>query len=223
LQTIDGIACETRIVLDDPFAGIARAVAEAEPDILLLGPHRRQVLRDVFVDTTAERTIRTVTCPILMVNGPPVGAYRRVLLTTDLSEVSERALMTTVALDIARAAEVSVLHVFDAPASQLLMSQTMTKREMAACVDDQRMEVSHSLANFLERLGLSAIRRDLRVEGTSTAGEILKAARAEVADLVVVGTRGRSGIPRFLLGSVAEAVLRRSTRDVLAVPSSRND
>ena len=73
LKDLDGVSCRTQIVQDDPFAGIVKAVAKAMPDLLVVGPHRRQILRDAFVGTTAERTIRTASCPVLMVNGPPVG------------------------------------------------------------------------------------------------------------------------------------------------------
>jgi nucleotide-binding universal stress UspA family protein len=52
------------------------------------------------------------------------------------------------------------------------------------------------------------------------ADEILEAAKEEMADLVVLGTAGRSGLAKFFLGSVAESVLRAADRDVLAVPPS---
>ncbi len=103
VQDIDGIPpCETRVELADPFVGIARAVEEVAPDLLVIGPHRRQALRDVFDGTTAERTIRSVTCPVLMVNAPPVGPYGHVMLTTDFSEGSKRAAKTCIGLGIAR-------------------------------------------------------------------------------------------------------------------------
>jgi len=92
LKDLDGVACATGVLLDDPFAGIVKAAAKASPDLLVIGPHRRQILRDAFVGTTAERTIRAVRCPVLMVNGPPVGPWRHVLMTTDLSEHSGNAL-----------------------------------------------------------------------------------------------------------------------------------
>ncbi len=42
VQEVDGISCETRGVLADPFAGIARAAEEETPDLIVIGPHRRQ-------------------------------------------------------------------------------------------------------------------------------------------------------------------------------------
>ena len=58
LERDDGVQTDIGIILADPFAGIATAAAERQPDLLVIGPHRRQILRDVFLGTTAERTIR---------------------------------------------------------------------------------------------------------------------------------------------------------------------
>lgn len=218
VRDVDGIACRTRVVLADPFAGIARAAEEEMPDLLVIGPHRRQALRDVFVGTTAERTIRAVRCPVLMVNAPPVGSYGRVMLTTDLSEGAERAARACAALGLARGAGASILHVFDAPATELAMSHTMPAAERQAYLDDRRRAAAGALAAFVETLDWPMLQKDVRLLRSDPSEEILATARSISADLIVVGTRGRSGLARFLLGSVAEAVLRTADRDVLAVP-----
>ncbi|MEX5728654.1 nucleotide-binding universal stress UspA family protein [Rhodovulum iodosum] len=221
VQNVDGIACETRVVLADPFAGIARAAEEEAPDLLVVGPHRRQALRDVFVGTTAERTIRSAACPVLMVNAPPVGSYRHVMLTTDLSEGAAQAAKASVVRDIAHGANASILHVFDAPAIHLAMSHTIPTDGREAYLEDQRKEASRALSAFVKSVDWRSIRQMVRQVRNAPAEEILSAARDDSADLVVIGTHGRSGLARFFLGSVAEAVLRSADRDVLAVPPSQ--
>ncbi|MCF3593932.1 universal stress protein [Rhodobacteraceae bacterium LMO-12] len=218
VQDIDGIPCETRVVLADPFAGIARAAEEVAPDLLVIGPHRRQALRDVFVGTTAERTIRSVACPVLMVNAPPVGPYGHVMLTTDFSEGSTRAAKTCIGLGIARDARATMLHVFDAPAVHLAMSHTVPVDERQAYIDDERREASRNLAAFMKSLDWQSLRPDVRQVRKSRVEDILAAAREASADLVVIGTHGRGNLAKLILGSVAEAVLRRADRDVLAIP-----
>ena len=218
VQEVDGVSCETRVVLADPFAGIARAAEEEMPDLLVIGPHRRQALRDVFVGTTAERTIRSVTCPVLMVNAPPVGSYGHVMLTTDMSEGAERAANFCRALGISDGARVSILHVFDAPALHLVMGHTMPADVRQAYLEDEREEASRDLAAFVNSVDWRPIRQKVRQVRNSPAEEILTAAKEGSANLVVVGTHGRGGLGRFFLGSVAEAVLRRADCDVLAVP-----
>jgi len=212
------VAFAKGVEIADPFAGIIRAVEEGAPDLLVIGPHRRQALRDVFVGTTAERTIRSVTCPLLMVNAPPFGPYGHVMLATDMSEGAERAAKACAGLGIAGDADISVLHVFDAPAVHLTMSHTMAAGEKQTYIEGQRKEASRSLSAFVKSVGWRSTRQVVRQVQATRAEEILTAASEETADLIVVGTHGRSGVARFSIGSVAEEVLRKADRDVLAVP-----
>ena len=78
----------------------------------MLGAHRRDLLRDVFVGTTAERVMRHGDRPVLMVNRPPAGPYRGVLAAADLDEGSAHALRTAAALGLLDGADLTVLHAF---------------------------------------------------------------------------------------------------------------
>lgn len=217
LKGVDGIVCNAQVVLADAFVGIIQAAEELAPDLLVLGPHRRQALRDVFVGTTAERTLRSVKCQVLMANVPPVGPYRHVLLTTDLSPDSPHAANVFTGLDVARRARSSVLHVFDAPGLRLAMSHTLGEEGKREHIEEVCREADGALAAFVEELDGPWGKRIVRNEKTSTAGEILTAANELRADLIIVGTR-RTGMARVFLGSVAEQVLRTSEHDVLAIP-----
>jgi nucleotide-binding universal stress UspA family protein len=171
-------------------------------DLVVIGPHRRQALKDIFIGTTAERTIRTSRQPVLMANGIPAGSYQHVLIAVDLSECSAGAVRTLLNLGLERGVAVSVVYVFDALA-------------------EDEAQASRELASFLAATALDPIRRiTMRCESL-TAATINKAARESAADLLVVGTRGRTAVADLLLGSVAQEVLRTATIDVLAVPPQR--
>ncbi|MBW8319646.1 MAG: universal stress protein, partial [Rhizobium sp.] len=73
VRNVDGVPCEARVVLAEPSQAIVQTASESRPDLLVIGPHRRQLFRDIFVGTTAERTIRNAPCPVLMVNATPAG------------------------------------------------------------------------------------------------------------------------------------------------------
>jgi nucleotide-binding universal stress UspA family protein len=218
LKDLDGVSCNTQTVLDDPFAGIVKAVAKATPDLLIIGPHRRQILRDAFVGTTAERTIRAVSCPVLMVNGPPVGPWRHVLQTTDLSKTSEKAIKRFTGLGLDAGVRSSVLTVFDAPALRLAMSDSMGKEGQENYLNDLRAEARQSLAAFMARLGIGPADKVVLPEETTVSNEILKAAVELNADLIVVATQGKGAVARMVLGSVAQQVLKDAQCDVLAMP-----
>ena len=218
LRDVDGVACEARVILASPFAGIVKAVEDLAPDLLVIGPHRRQVLRDVFVGTTAERAIRSAGCPVLMVNAPPAGHYRHVMQTTDLSDGSRDALQRFSALRIGEDARNTLLYIFDAPALRLVMSHSMPKDDQEHYLAGEKKDASRDLSGFLGKAKLGSVVPMVRYEASTAQHEILKAAQAEKADLIVLSTQGRTGLGKLLLGSVAEQVLRSSTVDVLAIP-----
>ena len=113
LRKGDGLECESRVSLGDALQGIVQVAEEVDADLLVLGPHRRQVLRDVFSGTTAERTIRRSRRPVLMANGVPVASYRTVLIATDFSDCSFAAAHQAKELGLLAQAAVIALHVAD--------------------------------------------------------------------------------------------------------------
>lgn len=220
IRDVDGIACETRIILADPFAGIVQAADEGAPDLLIIGPHRRQALRDVFVGTTAERTIRAVSCPVLMTNAPPAKAYHSAVFATDLSLDSRSAADVFMALGVASHATLTILYVYDAPEIRIVMSHTLREEDKLSILARTKREAEGALTEFTRAFGARWSRHIVRDEKASTPQEILAAAKELSADLIVVGTR-RTGFERLILGSVAEDVLRSADRDVLAIPPHR--
>jgi len=221
LESGDGVRATMHVLQADPFAGITQAVKERAPDLLVLGPHRREILRDAFVGTTAERTIRSVACPALMVNGPPIGPYRHILLTTDLSDRSRDALRRFEELKIGSEGGLSVLNVFDVPALHLAMSGTLPAASRDEYLGTRRAEALRDLIGFMAAIGGRRAEPVVRQNETTIANDVLRAATSLKADLVVVSTQGKGAVARLILGSVAEQVLRSSAVDVLAIPPGR--
>lgn len=220
LREIDGVDCDYRIILGNAFEGIAKAAEEINTDLLVIGPHRRQALKDVFVGTTAERSIRASSLPILMVNGVPAACYRHVLVAVDFSDCSAAAVLVVTDLGLERHAVVSVVHVFDAPGAGLTSRLSFTEDEANEFLFDMEQGAIVELEAFLGSLKFDPVRRIVKHNNTSVASTICVVAQEISADLVVVGTHGRSGVSKLILGSVAEEVLRTGNCDVLAVPPS---
>lgn len=221
LREVDNIPCETRVLVAEPSQAIVEFAAEMVPDLLVLGPHRRQLFRDIFVGTTAERTIRNATCPVLMVNAAPVAAYRKVLLTTDLSKASHDALEIYAKAALTSGASHSVLHLFDAPMLQLATASALTEQEAKHYIEDVEGKAASALSSFMGGIGIGGVQPLLRQNATAANHEILAAAAEITADLIVVANKEKRGLERLLLGSVTETVLRDSTIDVLVIPPMR--
>lgn len=216
----DGVSCSWKIKLDAPHAGILKAAEEEKPDLLVLGPYRRQLLKEVFAGTTSERAIRAVDCPVLVVNGFPVGDYAHILLTTDVSDLSGSVLKHFSELGLGAKARNTLTYIFPTPALRLLISDTLHSDDRSAYLEDERRAAAAELSAFLSASGLSGTVPLLRPDLTSPAHEVLKAAKDENADLIVLAMRGRSGLSKLVLGSVAEHALRYADADVLAIPPS---
>jgi nucleotide-binding universal stress UspA family protein len=72
-RSIDGIDTSSFVALGDPFQAINKFAEDYDGDLVILGPHRRQILNDVFVGTTAEHTVRNSSLPVLMANAVPAA------------------------------------------------------------------------------------------------------------------------------------------------------
>ena len=177
----------------------------------------------MFVGTTAERTIRSVDCPILMVNATPAGHYRHVLQTTDLSDGSRDALLRFRALGLGDCAQASLLYVFDAPALRLVMRHAMPREDQEHYLADEQKDAIRALSRFVTSTNIEDIRQITRHETSAAPHEILKAAGEEHADLMVMSTHGRGGLAKMFIGSVTEQVLGTAQIDVLAIPPQRGE
>lgn len=213
------VRAEVLLLSGDPFQQIAAATELRAPDLLVVGAHRPRPIGDYFIGTTAERVIRASRRPVLMAKAQPDGAYRRVLVAVDFSAASATAARAIATLAFAGEPEIVLTHVRSGAADSLLLRGGMTIAERDRAVSEISARLSERLAAFAAHAGLRASRRIVTSGDKGDADAILATADAVGADLVVIGTRGRSRGRSILLGGVAEAVLRDADIDVLAVPA----
>jgi universal stress protein E len=177
------------------------------PDLVLLGATRRGVLMNQLLGSTADRVIRSAPAPVLILRPPFHVAFQRVLLTTDLSPASGAV--------VDRALEVvEQISAGEPPELSCLVSAVPSSGGSRDGVD----AALRSLGNFASDRNIAGGPLEYRVRFGDPAHEVLAEAREMKADLVVVGTRGRTGVSRYFLGSVASSVLAGSTTSVLVIP-----
>lgn len=140
---------------------------------------------------------------------------RRILVATDLSGASEPVIAA--AADIAHLAhaDLLVLHVFTPE------DYVEVQRDSGLALDEYMDRLRTMARHQVEQAGGSGDRVRVEVlQGESIPREILAVAAAREVQMIVLGTRGRTGLRRLLLGSVAEEVLRHAACPVLVVPQA---
>ena len=144
---------------------------------------------------------------------------KRILCPVDFSEFSRHALDYAVVLAGWYESEITVLHAFSMPIGLPVVPYGgPVLVEPPVATPAHRAELRKSLEEFVKPLAVSGLRMSLQVGEGPAVGQILSQAAAMSADLIVLGTHGRSGFERLLLGSVTEKVLRKASCPVLTVP-----
>lgn len=136
------------------------------------------------------------------------SSIRRILVPVDFSEASAEALRVARSLAAALGASIEVVHVMEPPSGLLSASQApeLTPAEARA-----------RLQELAAGSGSGGVAVTARVEDGDARTRIVALAEEQGFDLIAMGTQGRTGRPLALVGSVAESVIRTSTRPVLTV------
>jgi universal stress protein E len=212
------VTCRPVVGGGDPFDGILRTARSTEPDLIVMGAHRKQLLLDIFVGTTIERVIRRSSWPVLMVNNEGQEPYRTALAAIDMSEPSANALRTGRALKIAGDAHLAFVHAFHPLAKGQMFVAGLAKEAIDEYVAEEQIRATNEVIEFLRANGVDGFACSLIVEEGSPFDVIKSAVGRFRPDLLVVGTHGRTSLAKAVLGSVSEEVLRSLDIDILAVP-----
>jgi nucleotide-binding universal stress UspA family protein len=200
-----------------PFRAISEYVETHDIDLVVMGTQGRSGLERLLLGSVAEKTLRTVSVPVVAV--PPSAteielseaAYDDILLPTDGSSGAEIA--TDWAVTLAELYDSTVHTVYSVDESRFV-------------TDDG----SGGIHDELERTGrdaLGSVREHAGSNDVSVVGYLGRGPAARVIldysdehdiDMIVMGTHGRSGIDRYLVGSVTETVVRGAAVPVCCVP-----
>ena len=218
LNRDDGLSCTYRPAEGEAFLGILQTARETQADLIVIGPHRRQLLQDIFIGTTAERIIRNSDIPVLMANGAPAGQYRKVMLATDLTPASADVARQVQRLLTPHLHASEIMYAFPAPAQSQMRRAMLDEAAVGDYVADEEDAAREGLAKFMREAEVLNAKPVLRVNETKAAYTILAAATASNIDLLAIGARSRTGLEKLLLGSTAESILASAQIDILTIP-----
>ncbi len=207
--TVDGHEAET----------ILRVAREVKATMIAMTTHGRTGVSRWTLGSVAEKVVRASEVPVLLLRSfegavprpPRELAVRRILFPVDGSDLAAAALPAVEEIARGFGSEVLALHVQPEP------DLFVFGRAGVDPVQVTPPEPESVTAPILERLkgaGIRAVGREARGDAAS---RILDAAQSESVDLIVISTHGRTGVSRWVLGSVTEKVLRGSTVPMLVV------
>lgn len=209
-----GLTVNRYVLSGTPAAEINAHAARHKADLIVMGTHGYGTVARFFLGSVADKVLHTAECPVLITKAPKgkvkhpkkkQKAISRVLFPTDFSETANRALKRAVALVEDFDAELFVLHVVD---DTLISTHVQTER--ALILKELR---SHALEEMKKGLPVHLL-ENFDTVGAVKRGEPGKAiaayAETHACDLIVMGSHGRTGVKRALLGSVADKVVRQA-------------
>jgi nucleotide-binding universal stress UspA family protein len=205
----------TVLVQGSAPAEILRRSAAA--DLVIVGRHGRRSFRDLLVGSTAERVVQRATVPTLVVARRARTPYRRPLAALDLSDASRPTLDGMARVLGPSGPSLDVVHAYH-PAHEQVLHRVAGRAGSAAYDRECRTEARRAVSRLVGASAAASLSRPPTLRRTDPRRAILSAARARKADLIALGSHGRAGLTRWLLGSVSEAVVRHATCDVLVTP-----
>lgn len=203
-----------------PHRVVVETAAAAGASLIVMGAAESWSGLSKLLGSTADRVVRAASCPVLALRGELELPPRRVLIAVDLSPASGdamrrglRVLATLGAGPTGRPlTAIEALYVAETSLLEAVLP-TVDPRQVEA---DAGKELERFIAAHLPEPGWQVGGR-VRCAGAADR-EILGRCAEAAPDLVVLGTHGRSGFERFLIGSVAESVMRHARGSVLVIP-----
>jgi nucleotide-binding universal stress UspA family protein len=208
------VPVEYQLVFGTAAEQILAAAEAFHCGLIVMGTHGRTGLSRALLGSVAEQVARRAPCPVLTVKAPsPADAagreIRQILHPTDFSERSQVALQFASWLARDHKARLILLHVVQPPA--VAYGEILTE----GIVDAEKAAAMQRLTKLTPTV--PGVKFEHRLEEGDPAEQILHAAKAGPCDLVVLGTHGRTGLGRLVMGSVAELVVRKAPCPVLTV------
>lgn len=213
----EGVECE--IIsrhTDEPYKVIVEEAKKNKADLIVMGRRGRTGLKRLLMGSVTAKVIGHAPCNVLVVPRAADIKFKSILIATDGSKYSMAA--ASEAMGIAKRCGASLF------AIAVVQSETISpfdivhaemRRELIA---EQELEEAEKNVNVLNEIaGKEGIRINCSVVGGRPYEAIVETARNKTADLIVMGSHGKTGLERLLMGSVTERVVGHADCAVLVV------
>lgn len=207
-----------------PGPELLDTVERTHADLAVVGPHGRSRIVRFLLGGVSELFLNEAPCSVLIARGRPrVDQDRglRVLLAMDFSKDAKASARFLSKLRMPRASRATLLHVEEQGDHAITRISGLGRIDLSHAFEEAVRKSRRQTQLMLERIGSQFTQQGLAVEYMFATGvppeEILRAAERHRADLIVMGSKGLTGLDRYLLGSVSRKVARHSSCSVLVV------
>lgn len=195
--------CQTRVLHDaDPARAITEAAEQLRADVIVMGRHGRRGLARWKLGHATEKVLGRAPCPVLVVPNSSRMWRNRILLATDGSRYSDSA--AVIAGNIA---------------ALCALPLTVISSTLSSHSPERRQEAQEAIERVRQGLAAKALQVDGRLVEGRPEQTIIEAAGKVGADLIVMGSHGRTGLNKVFMGSVSERVLNQTGCPVLIARS----
>lgn len=199
------LAVSYRLKMGNPFHGIGSTITDEKADLVVMGTSGMTKLEEMIIGSNTEKVVRHAKCPVLTVHGKclPVN-FKNIVYATSLTENEQGfSKVITDAQDMFGA----TVHLVRVNTPGNFMSDLVVKKQMK---------------DFAKNLQLKNYTLNVFNDFTEEKG-ILHFADTIKADLIALGTHGRTGIAHIIAGSIAEDIANHASKPVLTyVNGSKN-
>ena len=232
LLSASNVTVEQVVAEGEPDEAIVAAAAQRDAQMIAMASHGRGAIGRAIFGSVADRVARTAPVPVLILRTPDEDAdtnvvVSRIVLPLDGSEIAARALPVASQLAKQLAAPVHVVRAVDAALTLPMASSVFGAGPVVGAeVTDQIWQEAEAEA----RSTVTAAVTQLQADGVDASGGIVNGSPffaisevIELGDLLVLTSHGRGGVRRWLLGSVAEKLVREASAPVMLVPAVERD
>ena len=213
---------DCRIVRGTPAEIILETTHQDRDTLIAMATHGRSGAKRWLMGSVAEKVLRSTTNPLFLVRAAaakssPQQIVNSIIVPLDGSPLAEKILPTVCAWARALDLEVTLIRAFEFPAAAYYGSETFIPD-----YDEMLEEARQGAAAYLKAKEDSLVREGVRTVSILTAeglaaDEIISTAQTAPGAVIAMSTHGRSGVQRWLLGSVTEKVVRHAEDPVLVV------
>lgn len=188
---------------------LVQIAAERSSDLIVTGVARYNSIGDYMLGAAVDHIVRNADVPVLVVRCRATSPYAHLVVATDLSDCSRHAIL--IAARLFPEATITLVHAFHVPFEGWLKSDDVKEHVRAEAVQELDAFLAHpDIAPLTDRI-------EAMVDEGETASVVIRQLDRKSADLLVLGTHGRSGFAHATIGSQAEALLAAVNTDVLMV------